>query len=785
MYKKKKRKLFNYGGNPNDPNRDNYKLTSEQIDQQKEQAATQQFDSVASKVPVYGQIYGIASGVSDMGRGMLGKETINPETGAKEKQYSNSTERAADAWVKPQHEYITDAAAKGDWGDAALSIIPGVPQGRAIFGKKNDFKYGGNTQLSEFNTGGTHEQNPLGGIPLGDNASVEQGETKWEDYIFSDRLSVPGSKKTFADASKEIQKRNFRKNDPYTEKALKKEMSKLIKLQEEFKNSQDLNDETTMAYGGNINRKQFPHGGWHPPVIEGKADIALIDNPNFYKGIETTDDAQKALDFVREHFAVTTNGNQQDVMELFKQYSSKYLPDIEWTDYTSTINPDGSSGKMQFKMKNDPINKPQKPKFENENPQFRQNPNTGKLEQRRVRPSTGEEYWVASNPTMAAQYYKNAINQGNSNIKLSGREGVMRDMQLNPENITTDYNEPISLPEETISPPNINQIQTAPEEEIILEKEISTENNPTQLAYGGRVKRYDGGLDLSNYNAISTTLNPNTGALGSGTNSRGSLNNSFRENNSNIFSDEEMLDSIKQDKIAENNYRNRGNNINNSNTKENNSQIDTNTNKPFMDKGDALTMGLQALPALYNIGLGLKGSNKIKYDRLNPRTINFDASRNNTREIYDQQGNIVDRQISQTATGSGQALSAKIASANRLAKDRQKAMSEIDERESNINQQIRSGTDIRNLQTSMQEEMVNAQTKGANQTAVGTGLGQLANAAGTINRDRNASNVQENTIKMLSDGRQYMLVYNPETKRREMVFLNDSQTTPTTKTTTD
>lgn len=55
-----------------------------------------------------------------------------------------------------------------------------------------------NPTLTEFNVGGTHESNPLGGIPQGMNAqgkmrTVEQGETKFRfkdgDYVFSNRLS--------------------------------------------------------------------------------------------------------------------------------------------------------------------------------------------------------------------------------------------------------------------------------------------------------------------------------------------------------------------------------------------------------------------------------------------------------------------------------------------------------------------------------------------------------------------------------------------------------------------
>lgn len=56
----------------------------------------------------------------------------------------------------------------------------------------------GNTPFVEFSNGGTHEQNPIGGIPIGRGedgvmSTVEQNETKFDfgedgEYIFSDRI---------------------------------------------------------------------------------------------------------------------------------------------------------------------------------------------------------------------------------------------------------------------------------------------------------------------------------------------------------------------------------------------------------------------------------------------------------------------------------------------------------------------------------------------------------------------------------------------------------------------
>ena len=70
----------------------------------------------------------------------------------------------------------------------------------------NEFNQGGNLNskssvedlVTIFEGGGTHEQNPNGGIPQGTGANgkpnlVEEGETKWNDYIFSNAFSLDGT----------------------------------------------------------------------------------------------------------------------------------------------------------------------------------------------------------------------------------------------------------------------------------------------------------------------------------------------------------------------------------------------------------------------------------------------------------------------------------------------------------------------------------------------------------------------------------------------------------------
>lgn len=93
---------------------------------------------------------------------------------------------------------------------------------------------GGN--LTEYKNGGTHEQSPFGGIPIGQDALVEQGETRNKDFIYSDRLKPKGSKKSFATLSKEIEsKYKGRENDAAANKAKQQALDELAQQQESLK----------------------------------------------------------------------------------------------------------------------------------------------------------------------------------------------------------------------------------------------------------------------------------------------------------------------------------------------------------------------------------------------------------------------------------------------------------------------------------------------------------------------------------------------------------------------
>lgn len=130
--------------------------------------------------------------------------------------------------------------------------------------------------------GGTHEESPYEGVQMGvDNQGipnlVEEGEVVFNDYVFSNRLTVPdavrekyklrGNKElTFADAAKQMQKESEeRPNDPISKRGLLSSMSRLQQAQETVRQQTQEGQEGV----------QYAHGGRMGTLFDG-----FGDNPN-------------------------------------------------------------------------------------------------------------------------------------------------------------------------------------------------------------------------------------------------------------------------------------------------------------------------------------------------------------------------------------------------------------------------------------------------------------------------------------------------------------------------
>lgn len=147
--------------------------------------------------------------------------------------------------------------------------------------------------LTSFDNGGLHESNPIGGILQGFDEEgtpnlVEEGETKYNNYIFSNRLKpskdilaeldLPArySKKSYADISKEVARESSeRPNDPISKRGLDasierlrigQEATKLLKAEDNLQSlNNDMNEyiepmDNEMKKGGGIYIKPSKRG---------------------------------------------------------------------------------------------------------------------------------------------------------------------------------------------------------------------------------------------------------------------------------------------------------------------------------------------------------------------------------------------------------------------------------------------------------------------------------------------------------------------------------------------
>ena len=109
-----------------------------------------------------------------------------------------------------------------------------------------------NNQLTEFNVGNSHENNPLGGIPqgMGSNGvinTVEEGETKKDSFIYSNRITLTPqviaqfnlpkslSGKTVADATKLINNKFEGRNSKIDNNTKKAFLDRIAEAQETVK----------------------------------------------------------------------------------------------------------------------------------------------------------------------------------------------------------------------------------------------------------------------------------------------------------------------------------------------------------------------------------------------------------------------------------------------------------------------------------------------------------------------------------------------------------------------
>lgn len=140
--------------------------------------------------------------------------------------------------------------------------------------------------------GGTHEENPMEGVPMGMDAEgtpnlVEQGEVIFNDYVFSNRIFADGGllesfnlPKSYdgysfaAIAEKLGEESKERPNDPISKRGLLSSMSRLQQAQETVRQQAQVGQEGV----------QYAHGGRMGTLFDGLGDM-----PNFLDGVDYGD----------------------------------------------------------------------------------------------------------------------------------------------------------------------------------------------------------------------------------------------------------------------------------------------------------------------------------------------------------------------------------------------------------------------------------------------------------------------------------------------------------------
>jgi len=178
---------------------------------------------------------------------------------------------------------------------------------------KQNKKHNSEGLLNEFNEGDSHENNSYGGIPQGTGSNgrlntVEEGETKFNNYVFSDTLKISDAdveslflpkqiaNKTFAEASKYIN--DFLKDNP-NDKILKKTIQKQLDSltlgnekarldKEKLDSNLNLNQDSTLGQDLELSNQMFLGGLENDP--DNKTWNGIDDNSveGLQKGADTS-----------------------------------------------------------------------------------------------------------------------------------------------------------------------------------------------------------------------------------------------------------------------------------------------------------------------------------------------------------------------------------------------------------------------------------------------------------------------------------------------------------------
>lgn len=199
------------------------------VDNNIDNIAETQMDTMLANYAAFG---GPLGGMSSLGTGAIDYDFMS--------NYLMTKNKAAEAKNK---------IATNVFGNLPVTPLSTFALGGDMQTNGGDFSNG----LSHIDAGGSHEENPYDGVQVGisrENGQpnlVEEGETIFDDYVFSQRIKADAKTKkkfhigkkteiSYADLSKRLEKESLeRPNDPISQNGLKKQLHDLADEQERQK----------------------------------------------------------------------------------------------------------------------------------------------------------------------------------------------------------------------------------------------------------------------------------------------------------------------------------------------------------------------------------------------------------------------------------------------------------------------------------------------------------------------------------------------------------------------
>lgn len=225
--------------------------------------------------PVGGLVGGAIGGIGGLVSGIFGSKNANKKKARIEEAGNIKTMNE----FQGQNNTINTNNIRG-WQSNQLAlggVLPMTEEVNKLLALRgnNLFAYGGQftNGVGLVGAGGTHEANPLGGVPVGIGEDgepnlVEENEVMWNNFVFSDRIKVKGAedifldkkldRKSFAEAATKVaEESDERPHDIISRRGLEDGLSKLASLQESIKTPKQ-SEANIFADGGPILGQPLP-----------------------------------------------------------------------------------------------------------------------------------------------------------------------------------------------------------------------------------------------------------------------------------------------------------------------------------------------------------------------------------------------------------------------------------------------------------------------------------------------------------------------------------------------